>query len=95
MFTAAALGALAGGRFRRRRRRFPRGLYALTPFMAAALVPLFLISSRIDELISAWSAKIAPGLCCLLLAAGIRTLVLFLAVLLMAGARDVDTAGID
>ncbi len=95
VFTSAALGALAGGRFRRRRRGFPRGLYALAPLMAAALVPVFLISSRIDELISAWSARLAPGLGCLLLAAGIRTLVLFLAVLLMAGARDVDTAGID
>ena len=95
VFTAAALGALAGGRFRRRRGSFPRGLYLLTPFMAAALVPVFLISSRVDELISAWSAKIMPGLSSLLMAAGIRTLVLFLAVLLMAGARDVDTAGID
>jgi hypothetical protein len=63
--------------------------------MAAALIPVFLVSSRIDELISAWSAKIAPGLSCLLLAAGIRTAVLFLAVLLMAGARDADSAGID
>jgi len=95
VFTAAALGALAGGRFRRRGAGFPRGLYALAPFMAAALVPVFLISSRIDILISAWSARIAPGLSSLLMAAGIRTMVLFLAVLLMAGARDVDGAGID
>ena len=63
--------------------------------MAAALVPVFLISSRIDVLISDWSARIAPGLSSLLLAAGIRTMVLFLAVLLMAGARDVDVAGVD
>jgi len=95
VFTAAALGALAGGRFRRREAGFPRGLYALAPFMAAALVPVFLISSRIDILISAWSARIEPGLSSLLLAAGIRTMVLFLAVLLMAGARDVDGDGID
>jgi hypothetical protein len=95
LFTAASLGALAGARFRRRGGSFPRSLYALTPFMAAALIPVFLVSSRIDELISAWSAKIAPGLSCLLLAAGIRTAVLFLAVLLMAGARDADSAGID
>jgi hypothetical protein len=95
VFTAAALGALAGGRFRRRGAGFPKGLYALAPFMAAALVPVFLISSRIDVLISDWSARIAPGLSSLLLAAGIRTMVLFLAVLLMAGARDVDVAGVD
>ena len=95
LFTAATLGALAGARFRRRGGSFPKSFYALTPFMAVALVPLFLVSSRIDELISALSAKIAPGLSSLLLAAGIRTVVLFLAVLLMAGARDADGAGID
>jgi hypothetical protein len=95
IFTAAALGALAGGRFRRREGSFPKGLYALAPLMAAALVPVFLLSGRIDALISAWSVKILPGLSSLLLAAGIRTLVLFLAVLLMAGARDIDGAAGD
>jgi hypothetical protein len=95
IFTAAALGALAGGRFRRRGGDFPKGLYALVPIMAAALVPVFLIASRIDALISAWALKILPGLSSLLLAAGTRTIVLFLAVLLMAGARDVDGDEID
>jgi tetratricopeptide (TPR) repeat protein len=95
LFTAAALGALAGGRFRRRGGSFPRGLYALVPVMALALVPVFLLSGRVDALISAWSAKLVPGLPSLFLAAGIRTLVLFLAVLLMAGARDVDGEGAD
>jgi hypothetical protein len=95
IFTAAALGALAGGRFRRRGGAFPKGLYALVPFMAAALLPLFLLAARIDGLISVWSAKIVPGLSSLLLAAGIRTIVLFLAVLLMAGARDIDGPAID
>jgi hypothetical protein len=90
IFTAAALGGLVGGRFRRRGGDFPRGLYALVPLMAAALVPVFVIVGRIDALISAWSVKILPGLSSLLLSAGIRTVVLFLAVLLMAGARDVD-----
>lgn len=89
-FTAAALGALAGGRFRRRGTKFPKGLYALVPLMAVAVVPVFLLASRVDALISAWSEKLLPGLSSLLLAAGIRTMVLFLAVLLMAGARDVD-----
>ena len=91
IFTAAALGALAGGRFRRRGGAFPKGLYALVPIMAAALVPIFLLVARIDHLISVWSVKIVPGLSSLLLAAGIRTIALFLAVLLMAGARDVDS----
>ncbi len=95
IFTAAALGALAGGRFRRRKGGFPRGLYALVPVMAAALVPVFLIAGRIDLLISMWSARILPGLSSLLLAAGLRTLVLFLAVLLMAGAREVDGSAAD
>jgi hypothetical protein len=90
IFTAAALGGLVGGRFRRRGGDFPRGLYALVPLMAAALVPVFVIVGRIDALISAWSVKILPGLSSLLLSAGIRTVVLFLAVLLMAGARDFD-----
>jgi hypothetical protein len=91
IFTAAALGALAGGRFRKRGSgSFPKRLYLLAPLMAAALVPVFLLSGRVDLLISAWSLRIVPGLSSLLLAAGIRTLVLFLAVLLMAGARDVD-----
>ena len=58
--------------------------------MAAALVPLALFAARLDDLISALSAKILPGLSSLVLAAGIRTCVLFLAVLLMAGTRDVD-----
>jgi hypothetical protein len=88
IFTASALGALVGGRFRRRG-AFPKRLYALVPPMAAALTPLVLLASRIDALISAWSLKILPSLSSLLLAACIRTLVLFLAVLLMAGARDV------
>jgi hypothetical protein len=90
VFTAAALGGLFGGRFRKRGKDFPRGLYALVPLMAAALAPIFLIVGRIDSLISAWSVKLLPGVSSLLLSAGIRTLVLFLAVLLMAGARDVD-----
>jgi hypothetical protein len=90
LFTAAALGALAGSRFRRRGGDFPKASYALVPIMAAALVPMFMLAARIDYLISAWSAKIVPGLSSLLLAAGIRTAFLFLAVLLMAGARDVD-----
>ena len=92
IFTAAALGALVGGRFRRRGGAFPKGLYMLVPFMAAALIPVFLLAGRIDHLISAWAVKILPGLSSLFLAAGIRTAVLFLAVLLMAGARDVDGA---
>jgi hypothetical protein len=58
--------------------------------MAAALVPVFLLVGRVDGLISAWSAKLVPGLSSLVFAAGIRTFVLFLAVLLMAGVRDVD-----
>ena len=95
LFTAAALGALAGGRFRKRGGAFPKGLYALAPFMAAALIPVFLVSSRVDLLISAWSERIAPGLSSLILAAGARTIFLFLAVLLMAGARDVDSAESD
>jgi hypothetical protein len=90
LFTAAALGGLFGGRFRRRNRDFPRGLYALVPLMAAALVPVFLVVDRVDALISAWSVKLLPGLSSLVVSAGIRTMVLFLAVLLMAGARDVD-----
>jgi hypothetical protein len=90
IFTAAALGGLLGGRFRRRGGDFPKSLYALVPLMAAALVPVFLVVGRIDALISAWSVKLLPGVSSLLLSAGIRTLVLFLAVLLMAGARDVD-----
>jgi hypothetical protein len=89
-FTAAALGGLIGGRFRKRSGEFSRGLYALVPLMAAALVPIFLVVGRIDALISAWSMKLFPGFSSLLISAGIRTLVLFLAVLLMAGARDVD-----
>jgi hypothetical protein len=92
IFTAAALGALAGGRFRRRGGEFPKRLYALVPLMAAALVPIFLLAERLDGLISSWSLKILPGLSSLFLAAGIRALALFLAVLLMAGARDVDGA---
>lgn len=90
LFTAAALGALAGGRFRRRAGAFPRALYALVPVMGAAIVPVFLLAARLDALISAWSVKIAPGLSSLVLAAGIRTALLFLAVLLMAWARDLD-----
>jgi hypothetical protein len=89
-FTAAALGGLFGSRFRRRGGEFPRRLYALVPLMAAALVPIFLVAGRFDALISAWSVKLLPGLSSLLVSAGIRTLLLFLAVLLMAGARDVD-----
>jgi hypothetical protein len=95
IFTAAALGALVGGRFRRRGGDFPRRLYALVPVMAAALVPVFLLASRVDALISALALKILPGLSSLLLAACTRTIVLFLAVLLMAGARDVDGDEID
>jgi hypothetical protein len=95
IFTAAALGALAGGRFRRRGGDFPTRLYVLVPVMAAALVPVFLLASRVDALISALALKIQPGLSCLLLAAGTRTIVLFLAVLLLAGARDVDGDEID
>jgi hypothetical protein len=90
LFTASALGALAGGRFRRRSGDFPKGLYALVPLMAAALVPIFLLAGRLDLLISVWSAKLVSGLRSLWIAAGIRTAVLFLAVLLVAGARDVD-----
>jgi hypothetical protein len=90
IFTAAALGGLVGGRFRRRGIDFPKGLYALVPLMAVALAPLFLIVGRLDALISSWSIKLLPGISSLFIAAGIRTLVLFLAVLLMAGARDVD-----
>jgi hypothetical protein len=90
LFTAAALGGLFGGRFRRRSGDFPRSLYALVPLMAAALVPVFLVVDRVDALISAWSIKLLPGLSSLVVSAGIRTMVLFLAVLLMAGARDVD-----
>jgi tetratricopeptide (TPR) repeat protein len=90
IFTAAALGGLLGGRFRRRGGGFPRGLYALVPLMAAALVPVFIVVGRLDALISAWSVKLQPGTSSLLLSAGIRTVVLFLAVLLMAGARDAD-----
>lgn len=95
IFTAAALGALAGGRFRRRGGDFPKRLYALVPIMAAALVPVFLLASRVDALISALAFKIVPGFSCLLLAAGTRTVVLFLAVLLMAGVRDIDGDEID
>jgi hypothetical protein len=95
IFTAAALGALAGARFRRKGGNFPKAYYALVPLMALAIVPIFLLTGRIDALISAWSAKTASGLLALLVAAGIRTAVLFLAVLLMAGARDVDGAAAD
>ncbi len=90
IFTAAALGGLLGGRFRRRGGSFPGSLYALVPLMAAALVPIFLVVDRLNALISAWSVKLQPGASSLLLSAGIRTVVLFLAVLLMTGARDVD-----
>jgi len=90
LFTAAALGGLVGSRFRRRKGDFPKGLYALVPLMAAALIPVFLVVDRIDALISAWSIKLLPGMSSLVVSAGIRTLVLFLAVLLMAGARDLD-----
>jgi hypothetical protein len=90
LFTAAALGGLFGSRFRRREGDFPRVLYTLVPLMAAALIPSFLVVDRIDALISAWSVKLLPGLSSLVVSAGIRTLVLFLAVLLMAGARDGD-----
>jgi hypothetical protein len=92
VFTAAAIGGLVGGRFRRRGGAFPGGLYALVPPMAAALVPVFLVAGRLDALISTWAVKLQPGLSSLLLSAGIRTLVLFLAVLLMAGVRDADGA---
>jgi hypothetical protein len=95
LFTSSALGALVGGRFRRRGGDFPAGLYALVPVMAAALVPVFLLAWRIDSLISAWALKMAPGLSSIALAAGIRTAVLFLAVILMAGVRDVDGDEID
>lgn len=88
VFTASALGALAGGRFRKRG-SFDKGLYALVPLMAAALVPVFLLAARVDELISAWSAAMASGLASLAVAAGIRTLALFIAVMLVAGARNV------
>jgi hypothetical protein len=87
VFTASALGALAGGRFRKRG-PFNRGLYALVPLMAAALVPVFMLAARVDELISAWSSALAPGLASLAIAAGIRTLALFVAVMLVAGARN-------
>jgi len=87
VFTASALGALAGGRFRRKE-SFSKGLYALVPLMAAALVPLFMLLSRVDRLISAWAAAVAPGLASLAVAAGIRTLALFVAVMLVAGARS-------
>ncbi len=90
IFTASALGALAGGRFRRRGGDFPKGLYALAPIMAAALLPIFLLAGRIDALISAWSFRLQPSLSSLPIAAGLRTMLLFLAVLLMAGVRDVD-----
>ena len=89
-FTSAVLGALAGGRFRRRGGAFPKGLYALVPLMALALVPLFLMSARLDSLISQWSARLVSGPSSILLASGIRLVLLLLAVLLMAGARDID-----
>jgi hypothetical protein len=87
VFTAAALGALVGARFRKRG-PFEKGLYALVPIMAAALVPVFMLAGRMDNLISAWSAAIAPGLISLAVSAGIRTLVLFVAVMLVAGTRN-------
>jgi|GEM_PF-1348288 len=94
VFTASALGALAGGRFRKKG-PFSGGLYALVPIMAAALVPVFMLASRVDELISAWSAAVAPALASLAVAAGIRTLVLFVAVMLVAGARNERGATFD
>ncbi|MDA8425648.1 MAG: hypothetical protein M0Z80_05880 [Treponema sp.] len=94
VFTAAALGIFAGVRFRRRKHRsaheparsFTRGHYLLVPFMAAALIPVLVLTERIDLLISTWSARVVPGLGALGLASGLRALVLFLAVLLLAGA---------
>ncbi|HUW40031.1 MAG TPA: hypothetical protein VMV90_03405 [Rectinemataceae bacterium] len=94
VFTAAALGIFAGVRFRRRKNRsaheparsFTRGHYLLVPFMAAALIPVLVLTERIDLLISTWSARVVPGLGALGLASGLHALVLFLAVLLLAGA---------
>jgi hypothetical protein len=94
VFTAAALGIFAGVRFRRRKNRsahdpahaFTRAHYMLVPFMAAALIPVMVLTERIDLLISTWSARIVPGLGALALASALHVLVLFLAVLLMAGA---------
>jgi len=85
LFTASALGALVGARFRRKRASFPRALFALVPLIAAAAAPLFVLVGRIDALVSAWAARAAPGLPAVGLAAGIRTAILFLAVLLIAG----------
>lgn len=87
LFTAAALGALVGARFKKRG-PFEKGLYALVPIMAAALVPVFMLAGRMDNLISAWSAAMTPGITSLAVAAGIRTLVLFVAVMLVAGTRN-------
>ena len=88
VFTAAALGIFAGVRFRPRKGKLRRGYYVLVPLMAAALVPALVLAERVDRLISAWSERVLPGLGALGAAAGVRALVLFLAVLLMAGARN-------
>ncbi|MGO8692207.1 MAG: hypothetical protein ACLQMF_00920 [Rectinemataceae bacterium] len=90
VFTAAALGIFAGVRFRRKRssstRALTRGHYALVPFMAAALIPVLMLAERIDLLISTWSASAVPGLGALAPASALHALLLFLAVLLLAGA---------
>jgi hypothetical protein len=62
LFTASALGALVGARFRRRSSSFHRALFALVPLMAAAATPLFALVGRLDALVSAWAARAAPGL---------------------------------
>ncbi|HTX73429.1 MAG TPA: hypothetical protein VMC79_11435 [Rectinemataceae bacterium] len=88
VFTAAALGVFAGVRFRKRKGEFSRGYYVLVPLMAVALVPVSVLTERADRLIAAWSSHVLPGLGALGVAAGIRALVLFLAILVMAGARN-------
>ncbi len=92
VFTAAALGALAGIRFRRRGKGFPFGHFVFVPLMAAVLMPAVIVLERADALISAWAMGMMPGLRALAISAAIRAAILFIAVMLMAGARDEHAA---
>ncbi len=87
LFASGLLGALAGARFRRRGGRFPRGLYALAPLMAAAGLPAYLLAERVDALLSSWAAAAARGFAAVWIAAGARTLLIALALLVVAGSR--------
>lgn len=87
LFASGLIGALAGARFRRRGGRFPRGLYLLVPFMAAAGLPAFVMMERMDALLAEWTARAVPGLAAIWAAAGARTILLALAVVLVAGTR--------